>query len=230
MIFMDLDGTVFGRNLEAFVAECNERFDLQLTAHQTSYRSLMEHPVMLACKANSKDQFEAVLASIEQAPAMLDSLPPLAGAVEGIHKLAQYTSITYCTVRKAHPPFTPADIELATKRSLERHRLPASDQVIFCMSLMNKWLQVYQRIRTTDERHFLVDDLASQLLTAFEQLQAGMHPRFTAQECQQIAKRLREHVTLVAFGSPPLAINSDLQVYHLPAWKDVDDFISCCLQ
>jgi uncharacterized HAD superfamily protein len=229
-IGIDIDGTIAGRNLQTFAAACSERFGFLLpdpSEHQLTYASLMNHPTMLAHRQASVEHFHRTLEEIEQAPFLHQAAPPLRGAVDAVNKLAQYANLGYYTVRKAHPPFTAIEIENATKNWLSEHQFPASGQVVFCMSLMNKWLQVYQHLRVAPEPFILIDDLAPQLYTAFLQLQAGHHPRLSHQECVQVTAVLQRHATLVAFGSTPsLAINNDLRVKHLPAWGNVDDFIA----
>lgn len=226
-IGIDIDGTIAGRNMQAFALACSQQFGFQLESEQISYVSLMNHPMMIVQQAS--DQFEQAIACIEQAPAMLLAAPSMKGAVEGVQKLAHYGDLGYYTVRKGYPPYSSEDVENATRSWLCERQFPASDQVTFCMSLANKLMQIYRKLRMVPERFVLIDDMAPTLLECYKQLQSGHHPVLSAQQCQQVTALLQQHVILVAFGASNFAINSDLPVYHLQTWEGVDDLIQFCL-
>lgn len=226
-IGIDIDGTIAGRNMGAFVAACNRQFGLGIAPEEhLTYKELLAHPVMQAHQHASAAHFAAELSRLEQAPPMLRVLPTLPGAAEGVQKLAQHGDLAYYTVRKAFPPYSLKVVEQSTNTWLRDHAFPNPDRVVFCMSLMNKLLQVYQRLRARPETFVLIDDLAPELSQAWIQLQAGHHPHLRGQACQQVCELLRQHLVLVAFGaSSPVAINSDFQVASLPSWEEVGELI-----
>ena len=111
----------------------------------------------------------------------------------------------------------------ATTQWLCEHHFPRAEQVCFCLSLMNKFLRVYQHLREMPERFLLIDDLAPQLSEAFLQLRAGNHPKLTGQECQHVADLLQRHLILVAFGtSCPSLLPSELQIVALRSWEELE--------
>jgi hypothetical protein len=191
-----------------------------------TYASLMNHPAMLAQRAS--DQFEQEIIRIEQAPAILRAALPLPGAIAGIKKLAQYAPIVYYTVRKGYPPYSSEDVESATKEWLRESQFPASEQVTFCKSLVNKLMQVYRQLCISPERFVLIDDLAPELMTAFKLLQEGHHPVLTDKQCRHVVDILQQHLILVAFGTSNVAITNDLPVHCLQNWERVDELIQFC--
>ena len=225
MLFaIDIDGTIAGRNLHAFAQACSEHLGFQLPEKLT-YTSLMTHPAMLLYQQTHHEQFDATISSFEQDPAMLKVLPPLPGAISGVQRLAHFGSIAYYTVRKARPPFMSLQIEQTTHDWLEAQGFPQAQQVHWCMSLMHKWLRLYQRLLLHPEPIYFIDDLACELAVAFVQLQERRHPRLTEQECIEVVELLQRHVTLVAFGSVG-EIKSDLRILSLNSWASIDDFLT----
>jgi uncharacterized HAD superfamily protein len=225
-IGIDIDGTIAGRNMQAFALACSERFGFHLASEPMTYASLMNHPAMLAQRAS--DQFEQEIIRIEQAPAILRAALPLPGAIAGIKKLAQYAPIVYYTVRKGYPPYSSEDVESATKEWLRESQFPASEQVTFCKSLVNKLMQVYRQLCISPERFVLIDDLAPELMTAFKLLQEGHHPVLTDKQCRHVVDILQQHLILVAFGTSNVAITNDLPVHCLQNWERVDELIQFC--
>ncbi len=231
MIAVDIDGTIAGRNMPRFAARCREHFDLEIEDGPISYLQLMQHPTMLAHRsAFANEQFNETIQRIEQAPDMLMSLPVMPGAVEGVQKLSSIGRISYYTVRKSQE--TPPDhtaIRDATKAWLALYRFPYPNEIVFCMSVMNKLIRLYNAIRTEAQSVLLIDDMAQSLIEAFHQLKADAHPGFSPAESRVITDTLARHMHIVAFGTSSLEITSDLHVIPLPSWQSIDDLLPLAL-
>lgn len=219
---IDIDGTIASHSRSVFTALCNHAFDLGLDASASlSYNELMRHPRLVEYReARTDAEFQEAIERIEQAPEMLRSLPTFAGAVQGVQRLAEHGGIAYYTVRRDRD-----EVKAATRVWLREQGFPRPDRAVFCISLMNKLIRVYQWIRAEPGPCMLIDDLAAQLAMAFSQLQAAKHPRFSPQECSQITALLQRHLTLVSFGNAAPESSCGLQVTRLSSWQNIDELL-----
>ncbi|MBO0783314.1 MAG: hypothetical protein J2P37_31255, partial [Ktedonobacteraceae bacterium] len=201
-ICIDIDGTIAGRNTKYFIERCNQVLDLKLALERLeglTYKAFLRQKEVINYRDRIGDiPFYAQLEAIEQEPQMLLTLPTLHQAVEGVTRLSQLGELSYLTVRKCEQsPQQDSAIQEATKQWLAARAFPGHQQVMFCMSLMNKLIRLYKLIEATQDNAVLIDDLYTSLLEEFAYLRAGHHPRFQPETCLRIADTLQRHLILV---------------------------------
>jgi hypothetical protein len=102
---------------------------------------------------------------------------------------------------------------------------PHPEEVLGALCVMNKWVQLAFLLMEQPGSLFLIDDLYDQLITEFDTLQRGEHPKFSRESCQDMATCLAERVTLVAFGAKEPVTHATLSVISLPSWQDVSSVL-----
>ncbi len=230
--FIDIDNTIAGRNILHFSRYCNTLWNLgmseeQLQKGKISYQTFFSAPELCTFRASlSDEQWQEQLRQAEQAPEVLARQRVLPFALEGVSKLARTSSLTYCTVRRGEQEA----VRQATEAWLSTHHFPAPSQVLFCRSLLTKLIHVYRHIQEKQEPVVLIDDLYSPLLEIFRQLAEACHPRYSAEQCEQMVRVLREQMILVAFGaesqaSPFPGNVHGLRVLPLSSWEHLDELL-----
>jgi hypothetical protein len=161
-----------------------------------------------------------------QIPAVMRIHEVLPSAVEGVRQLARLGNVAYYTVRKSPDALIHAQIQEATRFWLATHQFPHPEQVVFCLSSMNKLIRIYHHDSLA--ALVLIDDRPGQVLAAFDLLVAGGHPKFDIEEQKKMVQVLRQRLVVVAFGvekQPFPNRDRGLQVLTLPSWEQVSELV-----
>jgi hypothetical protein len=155
-----------------------------------------------------------------QLPDVLRVHEVLPGALAGVTTLARYGSISYFTVRKHQDAQVEREIQAITQNWLREHHFPCPDEVVFCRSIMQKLIRLYEREKESTDSLLLIDDRWSVALQALEQITQNADYR-------HIATMLCKRLTLVAFGASSLPENpTRLRVIALPDWSCLVDLLA----
>ena len=219
MLFaIDIDGTI-ATTLSAIgfkpIVDYYKGLDIGVSASVSDYKHLLIDPAFIAYYQNNTEKFDETAKAILESPEMMLEKDPLDGAIAGVMRIAASGRIQYYTVRKSSNEQRQQEIEKATKQWLSRHHFPAAESGIFCQSVMNKLVRIYQQEKDSQEPIILIDDRWKTVLEAFDEL--------AARNWTVITDFLRQRLTLVAFGASSLPkIVNGLQVIVLPSWNTLD--------
>lgn len=137
----------------------------------------------------------------------------LPGAVAGVQWLAKRGPVGYFTVRKP-------ELQQNTCDWLREHHFPEPQNVTFCVSMVQKLLKMQDV--PSQERLFLIEDHWQKVLVALQ---------FIEEKDPLVATRIRDRLTLVAFGATAVDVPSKAPVciVPLPAWAYLEEVFQCHL-
>jgi hypothetical protein len=155
--------------------------------------------------------------SLLQDPHVIPLHQPLPDAVEGVKHLSQSGRVGYYTVRKHDDSLQEARIQEATKQWLKQNQFPNPTSTVFCRSVLDKLVKLYEQEKESQESLMLIDDRWRKAIEAFGILDSH------SQETAYMADVLRERLTIVAFGTDTVLHRGGLHVVALPSWSCVVD-------
>ena len=215
-VYVDIDGTIAGRNSYVFQKVCIRRLELALTPTRgLSYQQFIQFPELIAYKQKvGEDEFRDQLIWADMDPESLMNSKVLPYALEGVLQLAHIpASIGYCTSRYTRrPEWLTRNEEMAeaTKGWLHAHTFVNPTEVIFCRNKIPTLWEHHQKEKLV----VLIDDQYTTLIQQFAQIERNDPTR----------KWAREHFILVAYGTEEFPSDSyglGLRVLPLSSWKQV---------
>jgi len=216
-VYVDVDGTIAGRNPYVFQKVCIRMFGLEIDPiPHLPYREFLQLPELLAYQQHiGEAEFKRQLVWADLDPESLIKSTVLPHAREGISQLSNIpASIGYCTGRYTASPewFSRNEgMAEATKDWLDANNFVNPAEVIFCRDkLMTLWEQ-----HEKEGLVVLIDDQYEKLLQRFALLE----------QKDSLKNWLRMHFILVAYGTedfPPDSYGLGLRVFPLLSWKHVD--------
>ncbi len=136
-------------------------------------------------------------------------------AVEGVTRLSKIGRMGYYTVRKHADIQQQNLIQEATKQWLRQKKFPHPTQTIFCQSVLNKLVRLYEQEKDSQEHITLIDDRWRKAVEAFDLL--DVH----SEEAAHIATVLRQRLTIVAFGTETVPHKEGIYLMAFPSWAHV---------
>ncbi len=214
-ILLDVDGTIACDNQALYLSLCNLALKLGIDEERLAgltYDEFYVLPEVIAYREQVGEQrYNTNVRIIAHTPILQRHLEVVDGAINGARFLAQSGNLRYCTARKT-ARFEELDEAMAraTRDWLEANGFPNPQDVIFCTSLLEKLSFCAAHIGKTGEEVMLVDDSYEQLLSKVDQLEARQ------------GDLLRQHFTLLAFGTQGVLEHTPLRVVALPTWDQIE--------
>lgn len=218
-ILIDIDGTLCFDNRAFFFQLCNTTFALGIAAERLAGMTRADfliQPQVIALRSQlGADLFAHKLGWLNFHPQALLAALPIAGAVEGVTRLAELGSVSYYTARFSHNDQRQASIASSTRQWLVNHKFINPQHVVFCDGIQHKLHLLMQLAQNTGEHIVLVDDSHERLLAHVASI-ADKQERLT----------FLSMFTLVAARAKELpAQTHDVEMLTLPHWSNVNTLI-----
>lgn len=218
-ITIDIDGTLCFDNKAAFFQLCNTTFNLGITAERfagMTRANFLAQPEVAALRSQlGADLFAYKLGWLNFHPESLLAALPIAGAAQGVARLANHGPVSYYTARFSSNEQRHADIVSSTHQWLINHQFINPHHVIFCNGIQHKLLLLMQLARDTGERVVLIDDSYERFLTSIASI-TDKQERLT----------FLSMFTLVAVRARHLpAYIHNVRLLAFPHWEDVNTLI-----
>ena len=218
-IAVDIDGTIGYRNERCFIQVCNEDLKLGMDPERLStlsYEEFLCQPELAAYQEKVGEKyFKLAVGWVDFHRQVLLSALPMAGAVEGVAKLALLAPLAYYTARYTTESEERSQIMAgATHQCLREQQFPQAEEVIFCNGLKDKLLRIAAYIEAEAQEIMLIDDQYERVITSM-----------TAFD-QPMRDILLRQMILVAFKAREVPCECHgLRVLPLSSWRHIDTLI-----